>query len=155
IGQKTDVESISDNIHSLIDSYNEFVLNASELEDDRFQNRQLLGDMRRIALQYQYDMADLGLFVENDGRLIATDSDLIRTAIEQEDEVQVENTTAHSGLSAIKGFANDVMRKANQIAINPMEYVSKKIVAYKNPGRSFSSPYITSIYSGMMFNSFC
>jgi flagellar hook-associated protein 2 len=155
IGQKTDVESISDNINSLIDSYNEFVLNTSELQDDRFQNRQLLGDMRRLALQYQYDMADLGVFVGDDGRLIATNNGLIRTAIELEDEVQVENTTAHSGLSALKAFAGDVMRKANQIAIKPMEYVSKKIVAYKNPGRSFSSPYITSIYSGMMFNSFC
>jgi flagellar hook-associated protein 2 len=155
VGQKTDVESISDNISSLINSYNEFVRATGELQDERFQNRQLLGDMRRIALQYQYDMADLGLLVEEDGSLLMTNGDLIRTAIEQEDEVQVENTTAHSGLAAIKGFASDVMRKANQIAINPMEYVSKKIVAYKNPGRSFSSPYITSIYSGMMFNSFC
>jgi hypothetical protein len=36
-----------------------------------------------------------------------------------------------------------------------MDYVDKKIVAYKNPGHNFASPYITSAYSGMMFNSYC
>ena len=36
-----------------------------------------------------------------------------------------------------------------------MEYVQRTIVAYKNPGHNFASPYNTSSYSGMMFNFFC
>ena len=35
------------------------------------------------------------------------------------------------------------------------EAVDKKVVAYKNPGKTFSNPYTSSIYSGMMFNYYC
>ena len=58
-------------------------------------------------------------------------------------------------MSYVKDFANSLMRKTNQISLNPMQYVNKTIVAYKNPGRNFATPYITSAYSGMMFNSYC
>ena len=58
-------------------------------------------------------------------------------------------------MSYVKDFANSLMRKTSQISLNPMQYVNKTIVAYKNPGRNFATPYITSAYSGMMFNSYC
>jgi flagellar hook-associated protein 2 len=48
-----------------------------------------------------------------------------------------------------------MLRKTRQIAINPMEYVNKTIVAYKNPGKNFADPYTTSAYSGFLFNNYC
>ncbi|MGN0480737.1 MAG: hypothetical protein ACI4EV_04135, partial [Lachnospiraceae bacterium] len=51
-------------------------------------------------------------------------------------------------------FKNAVQNKAETIALNPMDYVNNKIVAYKNPGRSFTTPYYTSAYAGMMFNGY-
>ena len=44
--------------------------------------------------------------------------------------------------------------KAENASINPMRYVDKVIVAYKNPGHNFATPYITSIYAGMMLDSY-
>ena len=56
----------------------------------------------------------------------------------------------------IQNFGASLLRKTSQISLNPMEYVDKKIVAYKNPTHeNFATPYITSEYSGMMFNSYC
>ena len=55
----------------------------------------------------------------------------------------------------IKSFAKALYQKSDQVSLNPMEYVDKTIVAYKNPGKNFANPYITSAYSGMMFNSYC
>jgi len=36
-----------------------------------------------------------------------------------------------------------------------MNYDNKIVVAYKNPGHNFATPYITSIYSGMMLEQIC
>ena len=55
----------------------------------------------------------------------------------------------------MKDFSDDLNKKCRQVSIDPMNYVDKKIVAYKNPGKSFYSPYVTSNYSGMLFNYFC
>ena len=41
------------------------------------------------------------------------------------------------------------------IVLDPMHYIERPVVAYKNPGHGFSNPYITSEYSGMMFNGYC
>ena len=47
-------------------------------------------------------------------------------------------------------------RKMQDIALNPMEYVDKTIVTYPNTSRAgFNTPYNTSVYSGIMFNSYC
>ena len=56
---------------------------------------------------------------------------------------------------ALKGFTNALLQKTSQVSLNPMSYVDRVMVAYKNPGRNFASPYITSAYSGMMFNGYC
>ena len=60
-----------------------------------------------------------------------------------------------SGFNVLKEFSSSLLHKSDQVALNPMDYVDKKIVAYKNPGHNFASPSITSAYSGMMFNSYC
>ena len=54
-------------------------------------------------------------------------------------------------LTALKDAIGD---KANSVTVNPMNYVQKVVVAYKNPGHNFNTPYISSIYSGMMLDSY-
>ena len=48
-----------------------------------------------------------------------------------------------------------MIRKSNQVSLDPMQYVNRKVVAYKNPGHNLTSPYTSSIYSGMIFNYGC
>ena len=40
----------------------------------------------------------------------------------------------------------------DDISVNPMVYVDKKLIAYPHPTRNFVNPYVTSRYSGMMFS---
>ena len=56
---------------------------------------------------------------------------------------------------SLKNLSASLMRKSNLVALNPMDYVQKTVVAYKNPGHNFVSPYNSSAYSGMLFNSYC
>ncbi len=51
-------------------------------------------------------------------------------------------------------FRDSIGKEAENISINPMNYVNKIVVAYKNPGHNFATPYITSIYSGMMLDKY-
>ena len=53
---------------------------------------------------------------------------------------------------ALSRFKNTIGAKADSIAINPMKYVNKKVVAYKNPGRTWAAPYFASVYSGMLLD---
>ena len=54
----------------------------------------------------------------------------------------------------IKDFSETLNQKANDISINPVKYIDKKIAAYKDPTKPhFPSPYITnSAYSGMLLD---
>lgn len=146
IGLKTDSDSLVENIGNLVGGYNAFMKSASEYLDAHPRSSRLLGEMNHISRTYQSEMEKMGLTFESDGQ-IALDDNLLRSSLSYGD--------SHEQLSAIRNFTNSVLNKTNQISINPMEYVDKTIVAYKNPGHNFVSPYVTSNYSGMLFNSYC
>ncbi len=146
IGLKNDVDSLSENIHSLAESYNRFIDSASSNPGSYSKSSQLMSEIGYITRHYAGQLDALGLTFTSDGRLSVDDARLKTIASEPESE---------EALSSVKDFANSMLRKTNQISLNPMQYVNKTIVAYKNPGKNFPSPYITSAYSGMMFNNYC
>ena len=78
---------------------------------------------------------------------MSIDKDKLSTAIVADDAAQSVNT--------LKEFSNAMMRKSRQISLNPISYVDKTVVEYKNPGKTFSNPYTSSAYAGLMFNSYC
>ena len=47
-------------------------------------------------------------------------------------------------------FKNALSNAANKTAINPMKYVDKLLVEYKNPGKNFTAVYASSAYAGML-----
>lgn len=146
IGLKTDTESLKENIVQLVGSYNEFIKSANEYLESQPQSNRLLGEMNRITNYFSNDLSRLGLHVGTDGS-ISVDEKELDEAAQAEDPGSV--------LDPVKNFTNSLLRKANQVSLNPMNYVNKTIVAYKNPGHNFASPYAASAYSGMMFNSYC
>lgn len=147
IGLKTDIESLADNVNHLIGSYNDFVKAANEYSDRQSRSRKLVHEMTGIASSYSTDMFSTGLNIQADGSL-SIDQELLRqTAMESQDVTAT--------FQYLKDFSGKLMRKSNQVSLNPMDYVDKKVVAYKNPGHNFVSPYTTSTYSGMLFNGYC
>ena len=102
--------------------------------------------MSGVARVFAKQLTSVGLNLNLDGTLEVDDESLRQNAMSED---------AAETFSPLKSFTNAVLRKTNQVSLNPMNYVNNVIVAYKNPGKNFASPYITSAYSGMMFNSYC
>ncbi len=146
IGLKTDVESLAENINTLVRGYNSFLQAVSEFGENHPKSNRLFHEMGSVARLYAKGLTQAGLNLNLDGTL-EVDGDLLRQKATSDD--------AREAFSSMRGFTNSILRKSNQVALNPMNYVNNVIVAYKNPGKNFATPYITSAYSGMMFNSYC
>ncbi len=147
IGLKTDTESITDNINQLIGSYNSFIRSAASYLETQSRSRQLVREFSSIASHYGTSLENMGMHLQDDGILSVNDEKLQQAATSAGNDL--------SSFSVLKDFSSSLLRKSDQVSLNPMDYVDKKIVAYKNPGHNFISPYTTSAYSGMMFNSYC
>lgn len=147
IGLKTDVESLTDNVTHLIGGYNDFVKAATSYLETQSKSRQLIREMRGIAYKYNTALESMGLNMTEDGTLNVDQELLHETALQSQD---INRTFGY-----LKDFSNLLLHKSNQVSLNPMEYVEKTVVAYKNPGHNFTNPYAASAYSGMMFNSYC
>ena len=144
IGLKTDVESLTDNVYSLIGSYNSFVSATGSYGKSHSLSNRLVSEVGGIASRYHNQMESMGITIQSDNTL-SIDDNLLHTAA----------TSGSLSFQALKEFSDELLQKTVQVSINPMNYVNRTIVAYKNPGHNFASPYITSAYSGMMFNSYC
>lgn len=146
ISLKNDIESLGENISQLVNGYNSFIKAAGSNATDQTKGSSLIEEMRRLSYAYRDGLSRIGMELQDDGT-ITVDKSACTEAF--------ENGDIREPMSYVKDFANSLMRKTSQISLNPMQYVNKTIVAYKNPGRNFATPYITSAYSGMMFNSYC
>lgn len=146
IGLKTDMDSLTENVNSLIMGYNSFINTAAGYLDTHPKSSRLVNEMNHISQTYRTDFERMGVSFDENGQLSLDKEALRQVAMEDEGK---------SSLSTIRNFADSILRKTNQISLNPMQYVDKTIVAYKNPGRNFIAPYAPSAYSGMMFNSYC
>lgn len=146
IGVKADVDSLTENIGHLVDGYNSFINSTSGYRETYPKSNRLVNEMNRVAQLYHDEFVKMGVSHSNDG-LLSLDKDTLRQA--------ALSDGGKESLSTIKDFTNSILRKTSQVTLNPMQYVEKTIVAYKNPGHNFATPYVTSAYSGMMFNSYC
>ncbi len=147
VGVKKDNNALKKHINSLIDNYNDFVNDASGMKDAKFKSDKLKSEIVGIAKQYMTNMEDTGISLTADGT-ISVDDELLTQAI--------SGAESEASLSPIKYFSNALIEKAKDISVDPMKYVDRPVVNYRNPdSRDTSSPYITSEYSGMMFNNYC
>lgn len=147
IGLKNDVDSLTDNVLQLADGYNQFIKATSDYLSTQPRSKNALREMNSIASQYSNAFQSMGVSLSEDGT-IQIDTDTLGKSISNDEDIT-------DSFSALKDFSNRLIQKSEQISLNPMNYVEKKIVAYKNPGHTFANPYMTSAYSGMMFNSYC
>lgn len=147
IGLKPDLESLTENISHLISGYNSFIKAASSYLESQSRSRKLVQEMRGIADTYQQPMRSMGLQLQEDGTMTLNQRTLIRAARESENLTET--------FDYIKDFSGRLLHKSDQVSLNPMNYVDRTIVAYKNPGHTYPNPYATSDYTGMLFNGYC
>ena len=146
ISLTTDVESLAENITTFVDGYNAFVDRADAYKEMHPKSDRLVREMSAIAAEYSEQLSSIGLTLDDDGR-ISLNAEKLKDA------------AASGGLKenfdALKTFAGAMVRKTNEVSLNPMNYADRTVVAYKNPGHNYATPYVTSAYTGMMFSSYC
>ena len=81
--------------------------------------------------------------MEDDGHIKIEESVILQN---------IKEGNLSDSLEKLNDFKKAVVNKAEDISINPMKYVNKKLISYPHPTKNFTSPYVSSIYSGMMFN---
>lgn len=145
IGLKTNIDSLKDNIYNLIGGYNTF-LQATEEYKSLTSSNKLSFETKSVAKLYRNELDAIGINITENGSLTIDDSLLTQTA---------ESEEAYDLLSPLKEFSSSLYSKGEEISRDPLNYANQRIVAYKNPGRSFNSPYATSNYSGLLFNYYC
>lgn len=147
VGLKTDVDSLTENVTHLVQGYNDFIRAVSNYLDSQSKSGTLVREMKGIASIYDTSLESTGMNIADDGTM-EIDNTLMREAAFQSEDVK-------ETFGYIKDFSSMLLQKSNQVSLDPMNYVNKVVVAYKNPGHNFISPYAASAYSGMLFNSYC
>lgn len=147
LGLKADADSLTDNVSRLLGGYNNFMQAASAYLESQSNSGKLVKELKTIASDYETSMSSTGLTLTEEGILQINEEVLRNTAVQSDDIAET--------FSYLKEFSDSLLRKSRQVSLNPMDYVKRTMVAYKNPSRTYVSPYHTSAYSGMMFNSYC
>lgn len=146
ISLKADADSIVESLNELVAGYNNLISVTNDENNNHFQGTEKLqNEIASIARSYKKQLADSGLSLNKDGT-ISADKEVI---------INADNKDALSHIyESLNSFKNSIKEKVENIALNPMDYVNNKIIAYKNPLRSFPDPYNLSAYTGMMFNGY-
>lgn len=138
LGLVPDSESMIQNIEKFVNSYNSFLHLASDYENvQNIATSRLRQEMHFMLLRHEGRIASLGITSNED------------------DTLSYHPQPSISNTEALQEFGNEILEKMDAISLNPMEYVNKKMCTYKNPDNKFIDPYITSAYSGMLFNVYC
>lgn len=145
IGFKQDIDTFIDNIKNLADSYNNILSLAEEKSGVSYESSKLFKEIRSLSKRHSNELESSGIQIDEKGYL-SLDHALI-SQVAEEDGLD-------SMYEKLADFKKDIASRADAISINPMNYVNKTLISYPNPIRSYANPYMTSIYTGMMFNGY-
>lgn len=146
IGFKPNAQAIRENIQTLADAYNSIIDTSSRYSMTQSTSQKLHYQISSTARYYQEELEAIGLNMTENGQL-SVDSSLLTEVIDSDNPSEK--------LSVLNNFKRSLDAKASVAMLNPMDYVNKVIVSYKNPGKNFAAPYASSLYSGMMLDRFC
>ena len=135
------MEALSYNIEAFVNQYNQFITNIQTDEKAKeADNHHLLDEMHKLLMHHKGKVEKYGIEINDDNTL---------------NFLKNNNLEKMPDLNDLQSFGSHVLRKLNSISLDPMEYVARAICAYRNPATAYINPYVTSIYSGMLFNSYC
>lgn len=140
-----DTQALSDDLEKFVSGYNSIVEFANRTSEKFPGGGKLLNEFERIIRTYSETLKENGFEVQSDGRISLTEEAKDKFANKED---------VNKALNNLSDFRKSIGRRADQMISNPVEYLNKKIVAYKNPAKSFTSPYNSSAYAGIMFDGY-
>lgn len=136
IGLYPDTESLSNNIEAFVNGYNHFLNEVLDDDAEEPLTRLLSNDLHKFLKLHSQSLEQYGISVNENATL------------------DYEKTGDIKDAEALKGFGTHVLHKLNAISLDPMEYIDRRICAYPNPNATYPNPYVTSIYTGMLFSTY-
>lgn len=145
-----DSNKILSSVEGVLDTYNRLLKIAHHRTQDgkeHFRASKLIKELNGITQLYREELEACGIAADETGFLSIRDPLAGQACVDGAME---------SLFTRENGFSARLMDKAESIAINPMEYLEKTVVTYPNKAsKTFSNPYVTSMYSGLFFSSYC
>ena len=139
-----DGNRIMGSLQKIAEAYNFMLDSSQEFAKVASYNLKLANDIQSTIRPFKPELEACG-FVFNDHNRISFDKALVLQA--------VNDGSLQELFSKTSGFVQTMTGKAYEIKINPMEYIDKLMGTYPDfskPSEGFS--YITSLYSGLIFN---
>ncbi|MFI3177006.1 MAG: hypothetical protein R3Y67_05890 [Eubacteriales bacterium] len=146
IDTRSDVNGPYNAITDFVQEVNDFATYVQDYSKQYPKSLSLLRDMNASYRTYQDAFSSVGITKDDNGS-INIDNTILGTSL--------LDTSEHENISYLRNFAKDLSNVTKKIAIHPMQYSENKIIDYKHPQKSFAAAYITSAYSGFLFNSYC
>jgi flagellar hook-associated protein 2 len=145
-----DSNQILSSVDSVLTTYNNLMKLAKNRVDNNkgeYSASKLITELKSLEKVYRDELEASGIKAGDDGELSLEDALAVQAS---------EDGGMESLFTRKNGFISRLIEKAQAIAINPMEYMEKTVVTYPNNEKtSFSNVYVTSMYSGMLFSSYC
>lgn len=142
-----DSDAIIEGVEEFVSSYNALIDHNLTFEQKTGTQSKLLNELKKLSEPFANELESCGISFDEEGHM-ELDTALATQAIEAGDMQKLFQPDS--------AMTNRMFAKTDQIKINPIEYVDKKVVSYPNftkPPRGYS--YITSLYSGLLFNFYC
>lgn len=140
-------DKIVNELKTITDSYNHLLSIASEHSTEQRRANKLIYELDSIVYHYMNDLESCGIIRDETGEL-SIDSFI---ALQAATDGTIKDLFTHSDK-----ITADLLDQTSQVTINPMDYLDQKICTYPNYGsRHYPNPYLTSVYSGMLFNFYC
>ena len=144
-----DHTAVYDALEEFTVTYNRLVQAGKSTVQENKSSALLLRGLSHLVASHYSSLSSIGITADEDGYL-TLDPDKVNQAAASGD--------AEAVLRKNSSFLKALDSRLESIILNPMRYVDKKLVAYPDPRTPISertSPYTTSIYSGMLFNNYC
>lgn len=127
-----------ENLQSMTEIFNKLLKRSDEYGKQNGRPSRPGGELRQLIRLHAESLEEAGIGVDEKGFLKApsySDGEMAEVP---------------------KNFVSQLRAKCEEMSMNPMEYVEKKVYSYAHLYRNdIGSAYETSIYSGMLFNSYC
>lgn len=130
-------------------SYNHLVKAGKDAVSENKSSAFLLKGLSHLVASHYSSLNAVGIVANEEGYLTLDSTKAEQAAVEGD----AEHVFRKDG-----SFLKALDSRLENIVLNPMRFVDKKLVAYPDPSAPISertSPYTTSIYSGMLFNNYC
>ena len=147
IGKITNQEPIAEKLHTFVNSYNSVFEFVKQQQPDNHHAKKLLYELGSTLRRFSSELESCGLSVSKEGMLTIKEKEMYTAA---------GNGTLEKLFSEESSFSSTLLKKLSDIALNPMEYLSKTVVTYPNiAARKTINPYVSSIYCGLLYNNYC